>query len=141
MFAELTHYGAGSEAKIVAEVVRLRDEHSPCAVIIDDGGPAGPLVKPLEATRVDLTKVSSREVAHACGALHKAVTDGDDFRHRAQAEVTASLAGARKKDIGDGWVLDRRRSLSDVTPLEVLALARWGFVSFGLDDDSWGFFE
>jgi len=133
-YGELTHYGVDSESAIVAEVVRLRDAHEPCAIVLDDGGPAGPLVAPLEAAGVDLERVSARDVAHACQGLHDAVTEVPSlFRHRGQAEVSAALAGAKRKNVGDGWVLDRRRSSSDVTPLEVLALARWGHAKYGGD--------
>jgi hypothetical protein len=129
-YAELIYYGQGTEAAIVAEVKRLRDEHRPSAIVVDEKGPAGPFVAPLTAAGVEMEKVSTREVAHACGALHNVVTSDDpDFRHRNQAEVSAALAGAKKLDVGDGWVLDRRKSSADVTPLEVLALARWGFIS------------
>lgn len=131
-YAELTHYGQDSAAKIVAEVVRLRDAHKPCAIPIDDKGPADFLIAPLEAAGVVLEKLSTRDVAAATSGLHAAVTETNPtFRHRGQPEVSASLAGARWKDLGDGKVLDRRRSTSDVTPFEVLALARWGFVKFG----------
>lgn len=132
VLAELTHYGAGPVVKIVQEVIRLREAHLPVTIVVDDKGPVDFLIAPLEAAGVVLERISVRDVAAATSGLHAAVTESDSgFRHRGQAEVSAALAGARKKDVGDGWVLDRRRSAADVTPLEVLALARWGFVKFG----------
>ena len=63
------------------------------------------------------------------------MADPTAFSHRGQVEVNAALAGARKKDIGDGlWVFDRRRSASDIAPLEAVALARHGWVIYGGND-------
>jgi hypothetical protein len=136
-YAELTgdpwRGGAGS---VVAEVMRLRDAHHPTAIIVDAAGPVKFAVPDLLAAKVELTKVTYQENAQACSGLLDAVTVPEPtFRHRNQSYVRAALAGAKKKDLGDGWVLDRRRSSSDVTPLEVLALARWGFVKFGQSSD------
>jgi hypothetical protein len=130
VYAELTREPwRDTSSRFVAEVKRLRDEHRPAVIVVDDKGPVKFLVPELEAAGVVLTKVSFHENAAACAGLVGAVTeDGSTFRHRGQVWVTAALAGARKRDVGDGWVLDRAHSASDVTPLEVLALARWGFV-------------
>ena len=124
-------------AWVVPELVALVGKRQTAAVLIDDGGPAGSQVQALEnALRprgVPLVKLSAREVAQACGALSDAVTAvPSDFTHRAQVEVTAALAGARKKDIGDGlWVFDRKKSETDIAPLEVVTLARHGWTVHG----------
>jgi hypothetical protein len=134
-------------AWVVPEVLRLVKENETAAVLLYGGGPASSLAeeleKALQPTGVTLHRMSGREAAQACGALSDAVTAvPSDFTHRAQVEVNAALAGARKKDIGDGlWCFDRRKSETDVAPLEALAYARQGWVMFGGATEAWGFFE
>jgi hypothetical protein len=124
-------------AWVVPEVLRLVKENRCSAVLLDAGGPASSLADELErelkATGVPLARLSGREAAQACGSLSDAVTAVPaTFTHRGQTEVNAALAGARTKDIGDGlWVFDRRKSETDIAPLEALALARHGWVLYG----------
>jgi hypothetical protein len=127
-------------AWVVPEVLRLVKENRCSAVLLDAGGPASSLADELErelkATGVPLARLSGREAAQACGSLSDAVTAVPaTFTHRGQTEVNAALAGARTKDIGDGlWVFDRRKSETDIAPLEALALARHGWVLYGAND-------
>lgn len=133
-------------AWVVAEVVRLVTASPTAAVLLDSGGPAAPLAEPLEqALRpygVPLEKLSWREVGNACGGLSDSTIAGT-FAHRGQLEVDAALAGARKKDIGEGlWAFDRKRSETDVAPLEALAIARHGWLQHGGGEtEGWVFFE
>lgn len=118
---------------VVDRIVQTRGERDVCAVVIDDGGPAGSLVGPLEAAGVELTKTSSREYAQACGELYDAVTTGayGGFAHRSQPVLNAALAGAKKRGLADAWMWDRRHSSTDISPLVAVTLARWGFAKFG----------
>lgn len=122
-------------AWVVPEVVRLVTGNRTAAVVLDAGGPASSkadeLERALTSTGVKLHRLSGRESAQACGALSDAVVAGS-FTHRGQVEVNAALAGAKRKDIGDGlWVFDRARSETDIAPLEAVALARQGWVVHG----------
>jgi hypothetical protein len=125
---------------VVADLVRLAKVADVKHVMIDGGGPASAqadeIEKALAPAGVTLHRLSGRESAQAYGALSDAVTAvPPSFFHRGQVEVNAALAGAKRKDIGDGlWVFDRKRSESDVAPLEAVALARHGWVLFGGDN-------
>ena len=127
---------------VVPDVVRLASSNPTAAVVLDARGPAGPLADPLEQALkplgVPLHRLTGRDVGYACGGLSDAVTaDPPGFAHRGQPEVDAALAGTKRKDIGDGlWVFDRKRSMSDIAPLEAVTLARYGWVLYGQDDDS-----
>jgi hypothetical protein len=121
--------------------VRLAEENDAAAVLLDGGGPAAPLAdkleKALKAIGVPLYRLTGREVGVAAGDLSDAVlADPSEFTHRGQLEVDAALAGAKTKDIGDGlWVFDRRKSETDIEPLEALSIARHGWVLYGDSDD------
>ena len=52
-------------------------------------------------------------------------------RHIDQAPLTAAVNGAMTRPVGDAWVLDRRRSLADVTPFVATTLARWALLTRG----------
>jgi hypothetical protein len=52
------------------------------------------------------------------------------LRHLAQSQLSASLAVARKRMIGDGgWGWSRKDSDSDITPITAATLALWGLES------------
>jgi hypothetical protein len=55
------------------------------------------------------------------------VVHGGRLRHRGEPELTAALAGAGMRDIGDGWTFSRRKSGVDITPLvgQMLAVYYW----------------
>jgi hypothetical protein len=68
---------------------------------------------------------ASKAGVTACGALVDLV-NLRRFRHRGQRELADAFKGALVRPIGDGWVYDRRRSRSDVSPLLAAAVALWG---------------
>ena len=53
--------------------------------------------------------------------------------HFGQEQVTESLAGARRKAIGDagGWKWDRKSLNVDLTPVMAVTNAHYGVVKFG----------
>ena len=122
---------------VVERVRNLRDRWRPCAVALDASGPAGSLIPDLEAAGVQVTIPRARDVAAACGGLYDAVVRppdaGDDwsasFRHIPHPALTAALAGAARRPLGDAWAWDRRGVEVDISPLVALTLARWAYVS------------
>lgn len=127
---------------VIADLLRLAKVAGVKHTMIDGGGPASAqadeIEKALTKVGVTLHRLSGRESAQAYGALSDSVTAvPPSFFHRGQVEVNAALAGAKRKDIGDGlWVFDRKRSESDVAPLEAVALARLGWVLYGSNGPS-----
>jgi hypothetical protein len=64
-------------------------------------------------------------------ATAEATDDGDEpaprgVRYRApQPELSAALAGATKRSLGDAWAWSRRNSAVDISPLVAATLALW----------------
>lgn len=114
------------------------------AVVIDPTSPAGTLVDPLRKAGIEPVLMVTREAGVAAAGLQDAVADRTVF-HRGQPAVEAALAGAVRRDLGDGgWAFGRKRSAAgsvDITPLVVLANARWALTEAEADTEVWGFYE
>ena len=55
----------------------------------------------------------------------------DDLRHIGQGMLTAAVAGAKTRKLGDAWAWDRRGVSVDISPLVAATLARWAQAKFG----------
>jgi hypothetical protein len=110
----------------VPRLVELVGRWRPCAVVVDDTGPAGSLIAPLEAAGVEVTKPTLREATQAAGQFVEAVTDSKSLRHLGQPPLDAALAGARKREISDAWLWARKGLSVDISPLVACTLAAWG---------------
>ena len=54
-----------------------------------------------------------------------------NLRHLGQDELTAAVAGAVKRSLGDGSAWDRKNASVDITPLVAVTNANWGYAHFG----------
>ena len=118
----------------VDRVRRLAARWGTACVVVDAGAPAGALIAGLEEAGIEVAKPGAREMAHACGQFLTAVTgDGDGgprtLRHLGQGELTAAVAGAIKRPLGNAWAWDRRGVNIDICPLVAVTLAAWGYVT------------
>lgn len=153
--AEVVEHRPGTDW-VVDWVLERDRKWSPCAWVIDEGGPAGSLVPALRkalryeddedredrSERVVCPKV--RQLTQACGQFYDRVKDGT-LRHLGQGPLTAALAGARKRDLGDAWAWTRQSDGVDVSPLVSSTYAVWGWETYHdqVDDEEaepWGFF-
>jgi hypothetical protein len=122
---------------VVDRVKTLIERWSPCAVAVDAAGPAGSLVADFEAEGVELTVPRSRDAAAACGAVYDAVVRPPEapadwapsLRHIPHPSLSAALAGASKRPLGDAWAWDRRGVSVDISPLVAVTLARWAYAT------------
>lgn len=121
----------------------LTDKHPSCAVAIDAGGPAGSLVAECEEKlEVELTLPKARDLAAATGWIFDAVVRPADadaewasrLRHMPHAALTAALAGAARRPLGEAWAWDRRGTSVDISPLVAVTLAAWAFRSRPVDE-------
>lgn len=118
-------------AWVVERLVELVEKWSPCAVVIDPGGPAGSLIpavrKELELLGLPdlLIEPKTREIAGASGQFFDAVAS-QAIVHLDQAPLSTALAGADKRPVGDGWAWARRGVSVDISPLVGCTLAAWG---------------
>jgi hypothetical protein len=114
--------GTGWMPDRLAELVL---KHRPVGVVCDATGPAASLLGPLARLKVDVTPVSAKEHAQACGMLFDAC-EQDTLRHLGTGELTAAIRGAVKRPLGDAWAWSRKNSSVDISPLVACTLALWG---------------
>ena len=113
---------------VVGRLVELVQKWRPCAVVVDDTGPAGNLIAPLEAAGIEVVKPTGRGMAHAAGDLFDAVAERT-IRIVPRPALDAAVAGAAQRPLGDGWAWARKGLSTDICPLVALSLARWGYVT------------
>jgi phage terminase large subunit-like protein len=117
---------------VVPELVRMRDQWDPVAVMCDGTGPAGSLLPRCDDAGVDVEIVTASDHAKACGLLVDMV-DNDELRHLGADEMLAALRGATQRRLGDAWAWSRKSSLVDISPLVASTLALWGSATLGWD--------
>lgn len=116
---------------VPARVVELAKRWRPCAIVMDPGSHAGALIEPVEQAGVEVVRpFTARDAAAACSRFYDAVMQGD-LRHMGQGPLTAALAGAKTRRLGDAWAWDRVNAVVDISPLTAVTLAAWGFDRFG----------
>lgn len=128
---------------VAGRVVELVARWRPCALVIDEGGPAGALipgirralaegdeeagVPGLSEDEIDalLLIPKTRQVAAACGQFYDGVAE-QRIVHHDDAPLATALAGADKRPVGDGWAWARRGVSVDISPLVAATFAAWG---------------
>lgn len=117
----------------------LTERWGPRCWVVDPGSPAGSLIGDLkDALKVDaddedeeprllapVVETRTRDVVQATGQFYDAVTE-QTLSHLDQAPLTAALAGAQKRPLGDAWAWARRIVSVDISPLVASTLAKWG---------------
>ncbi|MEU3346408.1 terminase [Streptomyces sp. NPDC006700] len=138
--AEVVRHEPGTDW-VVAWATERDQKWGPCAWVIDEGGPAGTLVPALKKAltyednpqREDRSHLvvspKVRQLAQACGQFYDRVGTGT-LRHLGQSNLTAALAGARKRDLGDAWAWARKSDGVDISPLVSATNAVWGWEMF-----------
>jgi hypothetical protein len=129
----------------LARIQSLTDRWSPCAWVIDEGGPSKSLAEAVEAAGIELTKPTMRDVAGAAGALYDAVAGrpqydpatgelGADPRlvrwtctPELEPAFTGAVAGAVKRPLAAGWAWDQLAAAVDLAPLIGASNALWGY--------------
>lgn len=106
---------------VMAEIVADK----PGAVWLDPKGPAGALIRPLTDVGVVVNEISARQYAQACAELYAAVVEDHGFRHAGQQVLDIALRESVRRTYGDGWVWDRRKPSTSVSPMGAVTIARW----------------
>jgi phage terminase large subunit-like protein len=113
---------------VVPRLVQLVERHSPVAVVVDPGSATGALLPALDAAGVETVRTTARDVAAASAAMFDACQpDQASLRHIGQPALTAAVAGAVQRPLGDGWTWNRRGATVCITPLVACSLAAWGY--------------
>jgi len=122
---EVIQSGMGT-AWVVPRLVELVARWRPSAVVVDSGSSAGSLLPALRERGLDPLLASTRDVGQAFGAFYDELTSGQ-LHHLDQEGLTAALAGASTRPLGDANTWDRKHHATDITPLVAVTLASWGF--------------
>ncbi|BEL07839.1 hypothetical protein Q0Z83_060300 [Actinoplanes sichuanensis] len=121
---ELVAHSPGSTW--VAERAAQLRQHRPLDWVLDPSGPAGALLPALREAGIEPTLMTPRDMGQACEAFAAAV-ENRALRHLDEPVLRKALAGAGRRDVGDGlWVWSRRKSDIDICPLVGATGAFWG---------------
>jgi phage terminase large subunit-like protein len=116
---------------VVPAVVEKRDLFQ--EILLEPSGPAGKLIAPLEQAGIRVRKVKAAEFVQACGQMVDKVANGR-MRHLDQPVLNRAVAGAARRDVGDGnWKLSRTRSSVDVSALVAVTIALWAAQTGAVD--------
>lgn len=127
---------------VVDRAVELVSRWDPCALVVDEKGPAGSLVKPLQAAGLDPAVTTFGDVVDASSAwydaIEAAVTDGGAQPDGALAHLGDPLLddAVRAAQLrGGDRVLYARgkggKGGEDISPMVSALLAAWGLRRFG----------
>jgi len=132
VFAQVVERKRGT-GWVVDRVEELQHEWNPLEIVLDAVGPAGDLLAAFKVAGVDVTTVTMREHAQACGSFlalvtEKAADGADRFVHTNQPGLNAALESARKRDAGEAgaWLWNRRDD-TDISPIVAVTLAAYAF--------------
>lgn len=95
-----------------------------CQVGYDAAGPVAALVPELERRKVAMVPVEGKDATRAVAAFVRGAKDGD-FAHRGEPELVAAVAGAKRREVGDGHKWSRKDSSVDISPLVAATVALW----------------
>lgn len=111
--------GTGWMPEMIAALVA---KHKAPPPVCDGASPAAALIPQLEKLGIEVTVVSAKEHAQACGGFYDAC-EQDGLRHRVDDDLDAAVKGARKRELGDSWAWSRKHSGIDISSLVAVTLA------------------
>jgi hypothetical protein len=121
----LLHYLSGTDA--VGAVLAETKDRTVDAVVIDPHSPAATLVLPLTAAGVEVTELSTSDVAVAHGEFIDELKAGR-IRHGGQPELTAAVRHSAARPLGGSMAWQRRGAAVDVAPVLAATWAVWGLL-------------
>lgn len=99
------------------------DKHQPCVIVTSDRA----IADAAEDAGLKVYRAGSGDLASAASMYYDAVAGSEpDLYHLPDDEMTAAVAGATKRQLGDGWAWDRRSVSVNICPLVARSLALWG---------------
>ncbi len=123
---------------VVERVAGMKARHKPLVVAVDGKGPAASLIPALIKAGIkppedkdkpkpgDLLVTGPQDMADAFGMVVDAVKQKTG-RHRDQADLTAALAGAKTRALGDGGKAWGRKGSTNIAPLVAVTLAHYAY--------------
>lgn len=105
-------------------------------VVQAKGAPASSLIQPLTDAGRKVIEWGGSELGVGCGRFYDlvraAIGEGTETQrvwHRSQRLLNLAAATAVPKPIGDAWVIDRKKSPADASPLIAVNGAAWALLS------------
>ena len=81
----------------------------------------------LVAAGLEVEPVTTGEHCRACGIFYDSVVEGT-LRHLNDTLLSAALAAAERRSVGDSWLWSRAATGADISPLVAVTLALAGAV-------------
>ena len=94
-------------------------------VIQARGAPASVLIDPLREAGIEVLELGGSELTKCYGYSFDLITERKLF-HRPSPVLDAAAESAKARIIGDSWVIDRKNSPIDASPLVACFQAVWG---------------
>jgi hypothetical protein len=108
----------------VAEVLRLRQERTVLAVVLDPGSPGATLVKLLKDAGIGFTEMSSHDVAVSHGQFVDLLGAGK-LKVVPDARLTQAVKHGQDRRLGGASAWERRGAVVDVSPALAAEFAVW----------------
>lgn len=131
---------------VIPRIVEICGRRKPSLIVLDEFGPTGSLIAPLKRALEDEFGVEAPEVmglgtaavARAWGTFYDGISGPDragrNLRHIGQPELTAGIAGADVRSLGDGKAWDRRSPSVDITTVVACTHGVYGWTLRPPDD-------
>ncbi|GAB3251327.1 hypothetical protein GCM10027425_09200 [Alteromonas gracilis] len=111
---------------LVARIEQLAQRYGCKQVWFDQAGPALDIADELRRRGiVEPVGLPTADAKAACSAYISRLDVGQ-LQHRGAAVLDESAAGAVPRELGDGWLWDRRKSAGSVGPIASTTWAAWG---------------
>lgn len=94
-------------------------------VIQARGAPASVLIEPLREAGIEVLELGGSDLTKAYGYSFDLITERK-LLHRPSPVLDAAAESAKARIIGDSWVIDRKNSPIDASPLVACFQAVWG---------------
>lgn len=108
---------------VIERLAELDRKHQPCVTVTSDRA----LADAAEQAGLKVYRAGAGDMASAANMLHDGIAgSAPDVRHLPDEDLTAAVAGATKRQLGDGWAWDRRSMSINICPLVASSLALWG---------------
>jgi hypothetical protein len=121
----LLHYLDGTDA--VGAVLAESEDRTVLAVVVDPRSPGATLISPLTAAGIEVTELSTSDVAVAHGEFLDELTAGR-IRHAGQPELTAAVRHGTQRPLGGASAWQRRGAVVDVSPALAAEWAVFGLL-------------
>lgn len=113
-------------AWVIPRLKEIAAAAKPCVIVVNDRS----LADAAAEAGITVHRPTAGDMVSACNGLYDGIAGaapgGRDVRHLGQPQLTAAVAGATKRTVGDAWAWDRRSVTVDICPLVAASLALWG---------------